>query len=378
MEIETEEKDIAHATASNHAQSPFLRLAKEFLRQSLIGKQVRLLCEYQKKSKHSAHAKPHKFAAVFVQQQQYITYNAKYCCCCCCCCFFFPHRNIAVALVRAGLAEVAQHKPHEPKSMAYLELQKAEQEAKKDKKGIYGEEVPFELWDHSEDHDSLTPNVMRRLEEYLRGQKRKVVVDFVFSGDRFKIHVPEQKCLLPFGLANVHCDPYYSQSQVLGFDSGRAAYLYTKRRILQKDVEVELTQVYQKELIPIWFGKVYVDGVDLGLELLQKGLAKVANLQSKSKLRPGSSNTSSVPPGYAEAEAAACKALVGRWESVMARAKQKKEEGMKRDKRGQELTVSVSHIDSAVQFWINTDDGNRALERLEEQMSRLQHRRARD
>jgi len=109
---ESGKKDTLAQASSKHVESPWARETKEFLREKMIGKQVELMYEYKIESKSPAMIQKglstQKFATVLVEKE-----------------------NVAVALVGAGLAEVIPHRKEELKSVAYLELKRAQEKAKK-------------------------------------------------------------------------------------------------------------------------------------------------------------------------------------------------------------------------------------------------------
>jgi len=105
---EGKKKEKPVQVSSQYAEHPWVRSAKEFLREKLIGKKVQLMFEYKKDSKNQTMIErgltTQKFASVLVDKE-----------------------NVAVALVSAGLAEVIPHGQEESKSVAYLELQRAQE-----------------------------------------------------------------------------------------------------------------------------------------------------------------------------------------------------------------------------------------------------------
>ncbi|ETO25276.1 tudor domain-containing protein [Reticulomyxa filosa] len=274
---------------------------------------------------------------------------------------YFIYRNVAVGLVSAGLAEVIPHRSDEPKSVAYLELQKAQEKAKKAKKGIHGKEVPEEIVDYSLGLGDISPSVMIQLQNFLKNQKRRGVVDYVLSGQRLKVYLPERNCIIPVNLQHIQCDAYHAVIPKYQTKTGADALKYTNQRLFQKDIELEVAEfVDQNNRNPIWIGKVWVDGKDVALELLEQGLARIFVPPSFLN-RGGRSKASGIPDAYAEAEAVAKKK---NW------TQEREEEKKKNDLTGHEKTVTVCHVDSAVRFWVNVD-GSSELEKLEAEMARV-------
>jgi hypothetical protein len=65
-----------------------------------------------------------------------------------------------------------------------------------------------------------------------RNRRHSAVVEYVFSGHRFKLTIPKETCSIAFSLSGVRCpgkgEPYSDEAIAL-----------MRRRILQRDVEVQ-------------------------------------------------------------------------------------------------------------------------------------------
>ncbi|ETO29361.1 tudor domain-containing protein / nuclease family protein [Reticulomyxa filosa] len=356
---ETKETKETKEAPAQYTEHPWARPAREFLREKLIGKKAMLLYEYKRvwknqsdesdsktqknESKKKSEPRIQKFASVLVDKELSF--------------FFCFSLNIAVSLVTAGLAEVVSYGD---KSAAYAELQKAQEKAKKAKKGIHGNSEPKPIVDYSKSLEDVPPNVIIGLQNYLQGHKRKAVVEFVISGTRLKIYLPEQNCFIPLMLAYVICDPLpkRGKGQIKGQSTfGSTALKYVNQQIWQRNV-----------------CKVWVNGKDLGLDLLEKGLAKIARPPLSFNVRgKRQAPASDVPNAYLEAEAAASEKQIGRWKEIFAKKQEYEEKKKQNDMTGKEAAVVVSHIDSGVYFWINKSGND--LEKLEEAMSRLRSQR---
>jgi len=172
-------------------------------------------------------------------------------------------------------------------------------------------------------------------------------------------------------LAHIRCDSI-NQGGRSPSKFGEAAVEHVRQRIRQRNVEVEITGVMdKKERAPSWTGKVWINGADIALELLEKGLASVFVPADQKAGRGGRAKTSStIPNGYLEAEAAAREKEVGRWKEIVAKRLESEEKRKKNEMTGKEKIVVVSQVDSGVSFWVNPT-GNNELESLEEKMSRI-------
>ncbi|ETO12322.1 hypothetical protein RFI_25054 [Reticulomyxa filosa] len=253
--------------------------------------------------------------------------------------------------------------------MAYLELQRAEEKAKKERKGMYGDRQPQEIMDYSTSTSDISPSVVIQLQNYMKQQRRRAVVEHVFNGQRMKIYVPEQNCFLCLALAHIRCDPFNVTTAKLQTKFGRAAYEYLKHRSLQRNIEVEVTTIAdQKDRNCVWMGQVWIDDKDLALEMLEKGLVKLAMPTGP---RRANSLPTTVPSAYVQAEAMAKEQQIGLWEEIARKEHERDEQKKKHDMTGKEKTVVVSQIDTGVQFWVNSNSSVNELEMLEEKMSRI-------
>jgi len=87
--------------------------AKEFLRRKTIGQEVQIYKEYTREVSNEAKGGEKSFATIYITSTK---------------------ENVALSLVRGGLAEVVFHRQGEPRSREYENLDEAEKEAKKKNK----------------------------------------------------------------------------------------------------------------------------------------------------------------------------------------------------------------------------------------------------
>ncbi|BAH92646.1 Os04g0402200, partial [Oryza sativa Japonica Group] len=77
--------------------------------------------------------------------------------------------------------------------------------------------------------------VPKKAKEFLhllqRSRRHSAIVEYVFSGHRFKVTIPKETCTIAFALSGVRCpgrdEPYSDE-----------AITMMRRRILQRNVEV--------------------------------------------------------------------------------------------------------------------------------------------
>ncbi|XP_074309223.1 ribonuclease TUDOR 1-like [Silene latifolia] len=249
----------------------YAREAKEFLRQKLIGRQVNVCMEYSRKvpvgdnsnpAALSADSKVIDFGSVFLAPQSKgegldsSTVSstaggqpAGY--------------NVAEMLVVRGLAEAVKHRDFEERSSYYDALLAAESKAITGKKGKHSSGDPPAH--HIQD---LTTASGKKAKDFLpflqRSRRLSAIVEYVFSGHRFKLVIPKETCSIAFSLSGVRCpgrgEPYSEEAIAL-----------MRRRILQRDVEIEVETVDRNGT---FLGSLWESRTNIGSVLLQAGLAK--------------------------------------------------------------------------------------------------------
>jgi hypothetical protein len=115
-------------------------------------------------------------------------------------------------LVAEGLASTQYHRDDEEKSPRYDSLVAAELAAKTAKKGVHSDKE----YKAKSINDLTDP---RKAKAYsgslMRAGKIKAVVDYVFNGSRYKLHVPVENCHIVFALEHLKSpQPSISSSAV--------------------------------------------------------------------------------------------------------------------------------------------------------------------
>ncbi|KAH9625611.1 hypothetical protein KSS87_016087 [Heliosperma pusillum] len=245
----------------------YAREAKEFLRQKLIGCQVNVCMEYSRKvpvgdntnpAAMSAESKVIDFGSVFLTPQSKgegvvpSTNGGQP-----------AGSNVAEMLVVRGLAEAVKHRDFEERSSYYDALLAAESKAIANRKGKHSAGDPPAH--HIQD---LTTASAKKTKDFLpflqRSRRLSAVVDYVLSGHRFKLVIPKETCSIAFSLSGVRCpgrgEPYSEEAIAL-----------MRRRILQRDVEIEVETVDRNGT---FLGSLWESRTNIGVVLLQAGLAK--------------------------------------------------------------------------------------------------------
>ncbi|KAG8081814.1 hypothetical protein GUJ93_ZPchr0014g46995 [Zizania palustris] len=254
----------------------FARAAKEFLRTRLIGKQVNVSMEYSRrinansdgqasgpKTNSAAEVRVLEYGSVFLPPQvegEVVAPTA--------CSNNQLGINVAELLLSRGFADITKHWDYEERSHYYDDLMIAHARAEKAKKGYHSKkEFPVS---HMTD---LTAYPAKKAKEFLhlfqRGKKYSATVDYVFSGHRFKLTIPKETCTIAFSFSGVRCpgknEPYSNEAIAL-----------MRRRILQRDVEIEIETV---DRTGTFLGSLWESNskINVASTLLEAGLASFSS-----------------------------------------------------------------------------------------------------
>lgn len=149
--------------------------------------------------------------------------------------------NIAEELCSRGLATVIHHRQDEERSCKYDSLVAAEDNAKRNFKGLHNNKPPPTV--HIND---ISGNVSKAKQFFSFLERKKTmnaVVEYCFSASRFKLHIPSENCEIMFSLSGVKSpNPPKSVKgkDIEGEPFGLEALNYTKFYINQHDVEIEI------------------------------------------------------------------------------------------------------------------------------------------
>ncbi|XP_021721217.1 ribonuclease TUDOR 2-like [Chenopodium quinoa] len=255
---------------NNKGPESHARESKEFLRQKLIGRQVNVSMEYSRKvpvgggaenAAPSSEFRVMDFGSVFLPAQSkgkggdatsasstVVGQENGY--------------NVAELLVGRGLATVVPHRDFEERSNYYDALLVAEVKAKANRKGVHGEESPT---NHIQDLTTASGKKAKDFLPFLKRVKRhSAVVEYVLSGHRFKLLLPKATCSIAFSFSGVRCpgrgEPYSDD-----------AIAFMRRRIMQRDVEIEVETV---DRTGTFLGSLWESKINMAAVLLEAGLAK--------------------------------------------------------------------------------------------------------
>lgn len=193
--------------------------------------------------------------------------------------FLYFYRNIAELLVGKGLANIVRYRQDDDqRSSRYDELSNAEEQAKKDGKGLHSkkEATPLRINDLTVDHSRIK---QQYLPSWQRALRTEAIVEFVASGSRFRVFLPKDSCLVTFLLGGISC-PRSSRPAFGGAPAqdgepfGDEALNFVKERILQRDVSIHIDTTDKQATSVI--GWLWTDNnTNLSVALVEEGLASV-------------------------------------------------------------------------------------------------------
>ncbi|KAH0852942.1 hypothetical protein HID58_093619 [Brassica napus] len=241
--------------------APYAREAKEFLRQKLIGKQVNVQMEYQRKispadgatTSGAGDSRVMDFGSVFLPSATKGDAAES-----------APGVNIAELIIARGLGTVVRHRDFEERSNHYEALLAAEARAIAGKKGIQSTKDSPAM--HVTD---LTVASAKKAKDFLpslhRSRRISAVVEYVLSGHRFKLYIPKETCSIAFAFSGVRCpgrgEPYSEEAIAL-----------MRRKIMQRDVEIEIETV---DRTGTFLGSMWEGKTNAATFLLEAGVAKM-------------------------------------------------------------------------------------------------------
>eukprot|EP01083_Nonionella_stella_P141079 434030_1 len=324
---------------------PFARDSRENLRKRVIGKRVKVFVEYSRAFTMlgASNAAPRQYGSVFSGTQ-----------------------NLAELQLKCGFASVVPHGVSDERSHFYDVLIDAENYAKDNKKGIFGPKQT------SSPIVDLTERFSRKLEtdpsEQLRKQynerlagklfssfqnkRMEAVVEYVFSGSRFKLFFPSENTVISFVLQGVRCERHVTEAGEPSADqSGVQALKLSRNLCHQRTVNVQINAFLDKT--QGFLGTLWIDKDDMGVILLQEGFAKTMR------------NASSV---LVNAEQLAKTMRKGVWESFVEKPVEVKavEEDCTVYNKIDPVDVSVTEVVDAANFWIRYKSSEQDITKIQE------------
>eukprot|EP01126_Amoeba_proteus_P042870 TRINITY_DN4671_c0_g2_i3.p1 TRINITY_DN4671_c0_g2~~TRINITY_DN4671_c0_g2_i3.p1 ORF type:complete len:936 (+),score=227.18 TRINITY_DN4671_c0_g2_i3:178-2808(+) len=340
-------------------QDAYAQVAREYLRKSLIGKKVRASFDYI-----PASFTPPGSDRPLVARLQYSVFLGK--------------QNIALDLVRKGYAEVLNHRPDEPRSPEYPALLLAEKSARQEGVGLHAPKSRAPIVRINDVSSEQPAKLKLYLSALQRAGSLPGVVEFPFSGSRFKVHLPTQGLSIVFGLEGCSTGTtkklQIPEGQTVNFRKaypvvdpetgdpipGNAALLYARDTLLQRDVEVTINELDKNGA---FMGQITVGKSNFMLNLVKAGLGRLFAYYSN--------DNSGAYKELVDAQNAAKAAKKGLWWDYDEEAEKEKEREAKarRDEEREErisrpkaISVSVTEVcTGSIFFYQNAEEERRGL-----------------
>eukprot|EP01117_Protostelium_nocturnum_P000963 TRINITY_DN11291_c0_g1_i1.p1 TRINITY_DN11291_c0_g1~~TRINITY_DN11291_c0_g1_i1.p1 ORF type:complete len:937 (+),score=382.46 TRINITY_DN11291_c0_g1_i1:147-2957(+) len=287
---------------------------------------------------------------------------------------YLDKANISVELVENGLATVQARKQGEERSKDYEYLLFAEERAKKAGKGIHAASDKAhiirinDLTGRSATAQAANKTVFPALK---RHGKMKAVVEYVYSGSRFKLFIPRENCLINFSLAVAKTPRLGTEQQKVHEPFAEEAYKYSLVRATQRDVEIEvLSQDKGGNLI----GELWINKKNLSSALLEEGLATTLRMALRE---------SEYAREYEACEDAAKRQRKALWKNYDPQVEEEKRKARFAEREGKEgsskekkvVDVKVTEVVNGNEFFVQIvgpkEDAVNESKKLEELMKNL-------
>jgi len=345
---------------------PFAMEAKEHIRHMLIGRRVKVEVEYSRTPQpRTIQAAPNADGTVPAPVVVPITGRAA-----------LPRvfatvhtldnrrKNPAVSLVMQGLGEPVRHRQDDPRSRCYDQLLDAEVKAQRAKKGIHTDKQPPK---HSFRDLTMTKGASRReFPALMRQKKHKAMIEYCFSGGRFKVFLPSQNCFLFFAISGLRC-PNRARKARTPKDQPREAepmseeaHTYSRLNLMQRQVTIEIEDMDKGGTA---LGALFApldeskEPTNVGVALLSKGYAKIMGYSAerspyRQQLESAAAAAQTAKRGLWQFEQPPAQEAVGSEETDEAR-----------------VAVTVTEVVDGSTFYVLCDSDKAGLQVVEDQMA---------
>lgn len=179
-------------------------------------------------------------------------------------------KNLSELLVGSGLANVVPPRSDDPFSKYLKQLSEAEDEAKKNKKGMHSSKTavnPAKFTDYGDKRNSMKS---KQFFEFVKNEPSlNGIVEAVLSGSLFKVRLEKQNCYVLFSLGGIRT--LSLEKNVPQYERfAKEAVRFSKDQILQRDVELHLNSCTPKG---VFQGALFVGKKNFAHTLLEQGLA---------------------------------------------------------------------------------------------------------
>ncbi|KAL0232022.1 hypothetical protein PCE1_003018 [Barthelona sp. PCE] len=212
--------------------------AKEFMRKELIGKTVDVVVEWESQREEG----PSMYHG-------YVLYK---------------NRNPAVEMVRLGYAFVIRGKAHVARTACFDELHIAEQEAKREVRGVHMNEMDRPHYRYT-DLTTKNANIQQQShkDRLQKAGRIEAIVDRTYNSTRFRVMIPSLDCLITFGLVGGRFpgDPTSEHLNIID------------KYLLQRD-GVQIT-IDEMDARGCFYGNMWFNGNNVLVEMMEMSLAEL-------------------------------------------------------------------------------------------------------
>jgi len=310
---------------------PYSYEAREHIRKKVIGKKVTVMLDYERNDVD--------FCSVFLDK-----------------------KSLAVMLVEAGLANVVSYDDNE-KSIAYQDLTIAENRAKDKGKNLWNKSKTAPIY-------RVTDTTLRQNDAEKKQSKQKAkqffgalqragrvdgIVEYVFNASRLKVSIPNEKCIITFGLEAIRT-PTKEENEELS----KEVHDFVYDKLQQRDVQLI---VENSDQAGNFFGSLFINAKNLGITLLEMGYAK---------LNHSSVDYTNYANEYKEAEESAKKKRIRIWANYSAEEKQATSQSNE-SKQIRLYKVNVSEVIDGNWFYVQMVDDAKVLDSIMKQLNEEDH-----
>jgi len=194
------------------------------------------------------------------------------------CTVFMGKTNLASMLVEAGLANVVSYDENE-KSTVYQELTIAENRARAAGKNIWNKNaVPpvYRVTDLTlRSNDTEKKESKAKAKQFVGALQRagrvQGIVEHVFNGSRLKISIPNENCIIAFGLEALRTPSDRTSDSDKEKELSKEVFNFVYDKLYQRDVDLIVESADQNGN---FFGSLFLGGNNFGVTLLEMGYAK--------------------------------------------------------------------------------------------------------
>ncbi|KAF5838613.1 hypothetical protein DUNSADRAFT_2521 [Dunaliella salina] len=219
----------------DRAADPYATDAREFLRKRLIGREVAVKMEYNRKVAPAGElvATPGEERVLSFGNVEIVPEKGE------------EKQNVGELVVARGFASVIKHRGEEERSCIYDRLMEVENMARSAKRGIHSAKEP----PANRINDMSAPGHAAKAKQYLpffqRNGKMQGLVEFVLSGHRLKVTIPKEGVTIVFAPSGIKT-PARAQAASMGKPAvqgepyAEEALQFTRENALQRECDVSI------------------------------------------------------------------------------------------------------------------------------------------